>query len=994
MLEVKDLKKIYKTKNGAAVHALDGVSLQFPETGMVFLLGKSGSGKSTLLNVCGGLDSPTSGEVIIKGKSSKDFSQSDFDSYRNTFVGFIFQEYNILNEFSVEDNIALALELQGKPKDKAAIAALLEEVDLTGYAKRKPNTLSGGQKQRIAIARALVKKPEIIMADEPTGALDSNTGKQVFDTLKKLSKTKLVIVVSHDRDFAEQYGDRIIELKDGLVISDVSKTHADSKAVSDNMRIMGDVLCITKGADLTEQDFSLIKTFLKKSSADVVIASDEKSVKTFKTAARITNEGQMEVFRETNPDATPKKQYTKEDSRFIRSKLPLRHAFKIGVSGLKSKPVRLFFTVLLCSVAFVLFGLLSTLNFYDSEATFRQTLRDTEISAVRLGKQYEVKHVWYRYGKEDSSYEGWNEAKFTPAEVLTLAGQLNPNAFGAIEVGGSFSLRQVEGPYWQNYVRSFAALPEGNSLRNQIQGNYPTEKGELALSRYFADMLVACNVYDADGVAMELDSADQLIGKTIALSNNTYKITGIVETGTIPAEFEVLKDNSQQDNYSLRNKLMNLLDSGLHTMIFVSEEQITAYTDDYYPYKEGKEGYMRICSGFQYDGEYQISEYSNALYNGVSALPASEKLYFLSKESTDLADDEIILPTVQFIDCMVNAFYRMNDDAYQKEDYDRAEYYSSLITKADTLRMGGSYIWPEESDDKNEKDDKAEPTFVPLTDAEYDALFTELLAACKDLNVDMTIGLRLHDDYNQTYIGDMQIFKIVGLYKRIDYKYEQTYYLSDANAESLWDTQKASIPDYMDMITDYVEAPDSIYSAVYLPGNVPEEKIDAYWDVYSNDEFGADYSRISMSGGLVSSLQMIDSFVESMSQVFLYVGLVLAVFAALLLSNFISVSISNKKRDIGILRAVGARSLDVFKIFFSESFVIGLICTAVSCGASYCLCSMINQEYSADLGASVFVFGIPSIAVLVGIAALTIVVATFLPVYNAAKKKPVDSIKG
>ena len=143
-----------------------------------------------------------------------------------------------------------------------------------------------------------------------------------------------------------------------------------------------------------------------------------------------------------------------------------------------------------------------------------------------------------------------------------------------------------------------------------------------------------------------------------------------------------------------------------------------------------------------------------------------------------------------------------------------------------------------------------------------------------------------------------------------------------------------------------------------------------------------------------TNFSMIDSFVKNMSQVFLYVGLVLAVFAALLLSNFISVSISNKKRDIGILRAVGARSLDVFKIFFSESFVIGLICTAVSCGASYCLCSMINQEYSADLGASVFVFGIPSIAVLVGIAALTIVVATFLPVYNAAKKKPVDSIKG
>ena len=187
MLEIRNLVKVYKTKGGAEVRALDDVSVRFEEKGMIFLLGKSGSGKSTLLNLCGGLDAPDSGEIIIKGRSSKDFSQSDFDSYRNTFVGFVFQEYNILNEFTVEDNIALALELQGKNKNKKQVREILKQVDLESFAKRKPNTLSGGQKQRVAIARALVKNPEIIMADEPTGALDSNTGKQVFDTLKKLS---------------------------------------------------------------------------------------------------------------------------------------------------------------------------------------------------------------------------------------------------------------------------------------------------------------------------------------------------------------------------------------------------------------------------------------------------------------------------------------------------------------------------------------------------------------------------------------------------------------------------------------------------------------------------------------------------------------------------------------------------------------------------------------------------------------------------------------
>lgn len=222
MIEVRNLKKTYKPKKGIRVQALDGINLKFEDKGLVFILGKSGSGKSTLLNMLGGLDNFDEGEIIIKGKSSDDFSQSDFDSYRNTFIGFIFQEYNILNDFTVGANIALAMELQGHKADSKTLNAILEEVDLTGYAGRKPNELSGGQKQRVAIARALIKNPQIIMADEPTGALDSNTGKQVFDTLKRLSKDKLVIVVSHDRDFAEQYGDRVIELADGKVISSIS----------------------------------------------------------------------------------------------------------------------------------------------------------------------------------------------------------------------------------------------------------------------------------------------------------------------------------------------------------------------------------------------------------------------------------------------------------------------------------------------------------------------------------------------------------------------------------------------------------------------------------------------------------------------------------------------------------------------------------------------------------------------------------------------------
>ncbi len=229
MLELRNVTKKYRSKKGNTTVALNNISLKFGERGMVFILGKSGSGKSTLLNVLGGLDKYDSGEIIIQGKSSKKFKAQDFDSYRNTYIGFVFQEFNILEDYTVYRNVALALQLQKKDVNRSKVESVLEKLDLKGFENRKPNELSGGQKQRVAIARALVKDPDIIMADEPTGALDSVTGTQVFDVLKDVSKEKLVIVVSHDREAAEKYADRIVEFQDGNIINDTAPDIAETK---------------------------------------------------------------------------------------------------------------------------------------------------------------------------------------------------------------------------------------------------------------------------------------------------------------------------------------------------------------------------------------------------------------------------------------------------------------------------------------------------------------------------------------------------------------------------------------------------------------------------------------------------------------------------------------------------------------------------------------------------------------------------------------------
>ncbi len=978
MLEVLNLKKVYKSKTGSDVAALDGVTLRFPEKGMVFLLGKSGSGKSTLLNVCGGLDSPTSGEIVVKGRSSKNFSQSDFDSYRNTYIGFIFQEYNILNEFSVEDNIALALELQGKPKDKAAINKLLEEVDLVGYAKRKPNTLSGGQKQRIAIARALIKSPEIIMADEPTGALDSNTGKQVFETLKKLSKDKLVIVVSHDREFAELYGDRIIELKDGKVLSDVEKTEQGTSAVSENIDAIGNILCIKNGADLNETDFDKIKAFLKKAKKDIVIASDESDIKAFKKASRINENGSREVFAQTDENKNPRKQYTPADSRFIRSKLPARHAFKIGASSLKNKPIRLIFTVLLCTVAFVMFGLLSTLSFYNSEETFKQSLTDSGKTIMLVQKDYQYKETYYFNGKQQGEFFGNTQTRLTENDIKSLSEKFGSDTFGAVRAGITYNIKSTTSEYWVNRIDFFAALPETNSLRQNLNGTYPTNKDEIIISSYTADVIATCGLYSGDGESLELKNPTDIIGKKIDLGGIEYKVTGIFDSGKIDSKYDYLKE-TEAENYMDVYNFTASLEDGLHLVAFVTPDRLSDIeNEDYYFTPSAKEYTYAIAVP---KGQ-EMPEHSNVSYVAYSSLQNDNFYYF--SDSAQYVPNAVYLTNTMFGEYVADAYREKLDNAHNSDNGALVDRYNNTVNLAYEIMQGG--IWDENADTKD--------NIRKFTPDQMKQKITSLISALNRDNIKLEIDFRLYDMNNGSALGEISTYPVAGVYLSNGESYNNYFVIhTDEVYKNLWDTQKASLEFYSEYDIKYVEPKDAIYDIAFAPFNGSAEQTDDFWQLYSNNEFGEDSSRVTLTGAYVNNIKMVDDFVLDFTKIFLYVGIGFALFAVLLFSNFISVSISQKKREIGILRAVGARSTDVFKIFFSESFVIAAICTVIATVLSVFLCGVINGELNVGIGASLFVFGIPSFAVLLGSALLTAVIATFLPVFNAARKKPVESIR-
>lgn len=265
MLKLIDIKKDYITGD-QVVHALKGINLEFRKNEFVAILGHSGCGKTTLLNIIGGLDKYSFGDLIINNLSTKNYKDADWDAYRNNSIGFVFQSYNLIMHLTVLENVELALTLSGvdsKTRKEKAIS-VLNQVGLHDQINKKPNQLSGGQMQRVAIARALVNDPEIILADEPTGALDSETSTQIMELLKDISNDRLIIMVTHNREIAEKYASRIIKLKDGLIVGDNHPYDKEKIVSEDNNNSNKKVTTKTSMSFFTALSLSFKNLFTKK----------------------------------------------------------------------------------------------------------------------------------------------------------------------------------------------------------------------------------------------------------------------------------------------------------------------------------------------------------------------------------------------------------------------------------------------------------------------------------------------------------------------------------------------------------------------------------------------------------------------------------------------------------------------------------------------------------------------------------------------------------
>lgn len=351
MLQLKDIVKDYGSDD-TLVHALKGVSLSFRNSEFVSILGPSGCGKTTMLNIIGGLDRYTSGDVMINNKSTKTFKNSDWDAYRNNYVGFIFQNYNLINHQTILENVELALTLSGiNPKERKARAIdALEKVGLGEQLRKKPNQLSGGQMQRVAIARALVNNPEIILADEPTGALDTKNSLQIMELLKEISKERLVIMVTHNDQLAYDYSTRIIKMLDGEILDDSMPYEPilDEQVVGDlkdgEQVASGNVSNQqNRDAEPNQQSSDTEFKYFAEEEAPDVSGLDEKTAK--------------KVLK-----AFEKSQNQKKKATVKRTSMSLLTAFRLSLKNLFSKRNRTFLTAFAGSIGIIGIALVLAVN--------------------------------------------------------------------------------------------------------------------------------------------------------------------------------------------------------------------------------------------------------------------------------------------------------------------------------------------------------------------------------------------------------------------------------------------------------------------------------------------------------------------------------------------------------------------------------------------------------------------------------------------------------
>lgn len=869
MLQLKKITKTYITGD-EKVEALRGIDIEFRESEFVSILGPSGCGKTTLLNIIGGLDIYTSGDLIINGKSTKDFVDRDWDSYRNYSVGFVFQSYNLIGHQTVLSNVELALTIAGiskKERRERAIKAL-EDVGLKDQIYKKPNQLSGGQMQRVAIARALVNNPDIILADEPTGALDSKTSKQVIEILKKISKNKLIIMVTHNSDLAEKYSSRIIKIMDGKVTED---------------------------------------------------------------SAQIKNNKEDEVKK----------------AKYKRTSMSFLTAFRLSLNNLLTKKTRTMLTAFAGSIGIIGIALILAIstgiqNYIDKieEDTVSSYPITIENSTVDISSMMKT-----MMGKVEDKQEKQKSNTIYSANIMS---DLMSNLSNKVQTNNLQELKK--------YIES-----TNNSIKNKSNAINYSYNLNINLYKSDSDKLIQVNpstVIESMGMGDVLKAQD---------SNPLMSITG----SSSPMSVMATQTNvwtEMLDNEELLESQYDLLAGSWpkkynEVVVIVGQNNEIS---DYALYSLGlkdqdelKDKMTKIQSGEEIETAIEES-YTYKELLGLKYKLVLNSNYF-SKENNlwiDKSDDEKYMKNIvnKAEDIKVVGIIRLNEQT---------------LTQGMMGGIGYTKYLKEYVIEKSNESEIAKEQFNN-----------------KDINV--FTGLKFPDENSN------EVFDYNALSN------EQKYAISKMSSEKIAEIMNA-----------YNENASATYDEnLEKIGAIDLEKpvsINIYPKNFKSKDLIADaisqYNDMQKNAGkeenIINYTDLVEIIMKSVNQIINIISYVLIAFVAIslvvssiMIGIITYISVLERTKEIGILRAIGASKKDISRVFNAETFIVGLISGFIGIGITMLLTSPINSLI-LDLTGVVIITKVPIIAgiLLVLLSVVLTTVAGLIPAKLASKKDPVIALR-
>ena len=865
MLKLKNIKKTY-VSGDEKVEALKGINIEFRKSEFVSILGQSGCGKTTLLNIIGGLDRYTSGDLIINGKSTKDFKDRDWDAYRNYSVGFVFQSYNLIGHQTVLSNVELALTISGvsrKERKQRAIKAL-EEVGLKEQIHKRPNQLSGGQMQRVAIARALVNNPDIILADEPTGALDTKTSVQVMEILKKISKDKLIIMVTHNPELAEKYSSRIIKILDGKITDDSDPIeHQKEEKKKDTKKRR------TSMKFLTALRLSLNNLMTKKGRT--ILTSFAGSIGIIGIALILAiSTGVQNYINKVEEDTLSSYPITIEESTVDMSSL-MQSMSGENTDNAENKEEEKVYS------ADIMNDMITTLSNKKQSNNLKELKKYLDDGDNEITKN--SNSIKYGYDLNINLYRA-----NTDNEIVRVNPSTVMNAFGMgdmIEAQNNSAMSSVFGSSMMtNTDICFEMLDNQQLLESQydlVKGNWPKQYNEVVL---------------------------------------------------------VLKEDGRIDDYTLYS--LGLKDQS------------------------------------------ELKDKWKAVENG-------EKLDE-NQESTSYSYDDLL--NLQFKLLLNSDYYQKQNGLWVNKD-DDDNYLKEKINNAETVKVVGIIKQNEQS---------AVSTSVTsgigytkqlkeyVVEKSNDAQIVKEQKENKDVNV--FSGLKFPTDEDTSSTENLTTEQRMAMSKLSSEEIAKMMEAYSANKDASYEKnlQKLGAVD--------IDTPTSI--SIYPKDFESKDKISSAIEEYNQKQRddGKEENTISYTDIVGTMMKSVSQIINTISYVLIAFVAISLIVSSIMIGIITYISVLERTKEIGILRAIGASKKDISRVFNAETLIIGLISGLIGIGITVLLTFPINSMIYAVTGVKV-VTAVPFKAgvVLVLISMFLTIIAGLIPAKIASKKDPVIALR-